>query len=85
MPPIKIALYQGKSDSGVEVNVALKERVMAQASAESADLIVFCETSLHGYCSGPVLLSEAEMQYGTTFQRISQLAAQLKVCFSLVA
>jgi predicted amidohydrolase len=79
MPPIKVGVYQGGCARGVNDNIELAERVLTSAAADQIDLVVFSETFLHGYCSGSMLRDLAETQTGPSFQRISKVAAQLKV------
>lgn len=80
MPPITLAIYQGGHKRGVESNVQLAIDVIKAAAAKQVDLVVFCETFLHGYCSGELLREKAEIQQGPSFQAISKAAADNKVC-----
>lgn len=79
MPPITLAVYQGGNVRGVESNVKLAIQVIEAAAAKQVDLLVFCETFLHGYCSGDLLREKAEVQQGPSFRAISKAASDNKV------
>lgn len=80
MPSIKLAAYQGGLAKGVQENLALLEQVVADASKNGADLVVFSELFLQGYFAGSDLRQFAETKDGASYQRIAQVASQYQVC-----
>lgn len=64
---------------GVQENLALLEQVVADASQNGADLVVFSELFLQGYFSGSDLREFAEAKDGASYRRIAKVASQHQV------